>query len=637
MPTVGVGRDRLFEALGQTYTVEQFDELCFEFGIELDDVTTEQAIVRKEKHLKETAQQDEEVIYKIEVPANRYDLLCLEGLARALRVFLGREPIPQFRLADMGSTPLQRMTVAPETALIRPFVVCAILRGVTFDPARYQSFIDLQDRLHQNLCRRRTLVAIGTHDLDTLEGPFSYEALPPSEIRFVPLKQTKEFSAAELMEFYKSDNKLKRFLSIINDSPIFPVIYDKHRRVLSLPPIINSAHSAISLETRNVFIECTAVDLTKAHIVLNTMVTMFSEYCTNKFEVEPVEIESSDGHVSVTPNLATRVMETDCHYINTRVGIDLTANKIAALLNRMQLETELVSNIPNEWGRGDEKNPEVLRVKVPPTRTDVLDPCDIMEDVAIAYGYNNITRTKPKASLQGRQQPLNQFSDLLRAEVAQAGFTEVLTWALISYAENFEMVNVKDDKKTGCIIGNPRSADFEVVRTSLLPGMLKTMGHNKKVQRPVKLFELSDVVLLDPDHDVGAINKRRLCALYCDLHSGFEVIHGLVDRVMEVNGIKFAESQEESGGIKSAESQEESEGTKIEESQEKKKKTLTYSIAPSQSHQFFRGRQADVIFNGKRVGTFGIVHPEILARFDIPDPCTAMELDIEPFLTLPEV
>jgi phenylalanyl-tRNA synthetase beta subunit len=66
--------------------------------------------------------------------------------------------------------------VKPETALIRPFVVCAVLRGVTFNESRYNSFIDLQDKLHQNLCRKRTLVAIGTHDLDTLQGPFTYEA-----------------------------------------------------------------------------------------------------------------------------------------------------------------------------------------------------------------------------------------------------------------------------------------------------------------------------------------------------------------------------------------------------------------------------------------------------------------------------
>jgi len=67
---------------------------------------------------------------------------------------------------------------------------------------RYDSFIDLQDKLHQNLARKRTLVAIGTHDLDTIKGPFKYVAKPPAEIKFKPLSQVKEFTAVELMDLY---------------------------------------------------------------------------------------------------------------------------------------------------------------------------------------------------------------------------------------------------------------------------------------------------------------------------------------------------------------------------------------------------------------------------------------------------
>ena len=86
---------------------------------------------------------------------------------------------------------------------IRPYVSGAILRNVKFTQARYESFIALQDKLHQNLARQRTLVAIGTHDLDTIKGPFTYEALPPEEIKFVPLNQTKSMNAVELMSFYE--------------------------------------------------------------------------------------------------------------------------------------------------------------------------------------------------------------------------------------------------------------------------------------------------------------------------------------------------------------------------------------------------------------------------------------------------
>lgn len=93
--------------------------------------------------------------------------------------------------------------IPEQTTKIRPFVSGAILRGVKFDKARYESFIALQDKLHQNLARQRTLVSIGTHDLDTIRGPFTYEALPPKDIKFIPLNQTQEMDGEELMTFYE--------------------------------------------------------------------------------------------------------------------------------------------------------------------------------------------------------------------------------------------------------------------------------------------------------------------------------------------------------------------------------------------------------------------------------------------------
>lgn len=594
MPTVSVGRDLLFQALGRTYTQEEFDELCFEFGIELDDVTTEKAIIRKEKHLTEEEEigGNEEIIYKIDVPANRYDLLCLEGLVQSLRIFCGIDSVPNYTLADVSKKSMLKMHVKPETSAIRPFVVCAVLRGITFDEARYNSFIDLQDKLHQNICRRRTLVAIGTHDLDKIEGPFTYEALPPKDIEFVPLKQVETFQADKLMEFYKSDLKLKKYLHIIEKSPVYPVIYDRNRTVLSLPPIINGAHSAISLKTKNVFIECTATDLTKAKIVLNTMVTMFSVYCERKFEVEPVEVIDSDGKSYIYPELSPYHMKVSLAYINGIAGISLEADKVAGLLNKMQLHAE--QSAP-------EDKDCIFTVSVPPTRSDVLHACDIAEDVAIAYGFNKIPQRTP-ASI--KPLPLNQFSDLIRTEVALTGYTEVLTFILCSYKEIFTMLNRIDDKSTAVIIGNPRSADFEVVRNSLMAGILKTVAHNKDHPKPIKIFEVGDIAVLDETKDVGARNHRQLAALYCGATSGFELIHGLVDRIMEVTGNPFVLPGDNTG----------------------------YYIELSKDPEFLEGRQASIIYKGKRIGTFGIVHPQVLENFGIPDPCSFVELNIESLL-----
>ncbi|KAL1208535.1 Phenylalanine--tRNA ligase beta subunit, cytoplasmic [Cardamine amara subsp. amara] len=594
MPTVSVGRDRLFAALGESYTQEVFEDLCFRFGIELDDVTTEKAILRKEKHIEEEADDDddEEVIYKIEIPANRYDLLCLEGLAQALRIFNKKQEIPKYRLADISKEKMIKMNVrSDQTSQIRPYVVCAILRGVTFDEARYNSFIDLQDKLHQNICRRRSLVAIGTHDLDTLQGPFTYEALSPMDINFVPLKQTKSFRADELIEFYKSDLKLKKYLHIIESSPVFPVLYDSKRTVLSLPPIINGAHSAISLKTKNVFIECTATDLTKAKIVLNTMVTAFSEYCERKFEIEPVKVTYDNGDSDIFPKLAGYDMEVPLSYITASIGVSLELEEVTSLLNRMQLHAERSKSSDSQC---------LVKVHVPPIRSDVLHPCDVMEDVAIAYGYNRIPTRKP-ASI--KPLPLNELSDLLRSEIAMNVYTEVLTWILCSHKENFAMLNRKDDN-SAVIIGNPRSADFEVVRTSLMPGILKTVSSNRDHPKPIKIYEIGDVALLDETKDVGASNRRHLAALHCGATSGFELIHGLVDRIMEVMAIPFVPTGNNTG----------------------------YYINLSQEPEFLPGRQASLIFKGKHVGNFGIVHPQVLINFDITDPCSYVEIDIEALL-----
>ncbi|KAF8666530.1 hypothetical protein HU200_053648 [Digitaria exilis] len=135
------------------------------------------------------------------------------------------------------------------------------------------------------------------------------------------------------------------------------------------------------------------------------------------------------------------------------------------------------------------------------------------------------------------------------------------------------MLNRTDDKSKAVIIANPRTSEFEVVRTSLMSCLLKTLKHNIDHPRPIKIFEVGDVVTLDPSRDVGASNNRRLAALYCNRVSGFE------------------------------------------------------------EPEFFPKRQCKIVTSdGKQVGYLGIVHAEVLRKFGIPDPCTFVEMDIEALL-----
>lgn len=580
MPTVGIKEDLLFKAMGKKFTEEEFDELCFEFGLELDEVVYEKP---------DQTKNEEVCVYKIDIPANRYDLLCLEGLCRSLLIFQKKIEIPHYTLSCVQE--LQRMVIDSATADVRPYAVAAILRNITFTPNNYDSFIDLQDKLHHNICRRRTIAAIGTHDLDNITGPFLFTAKSPKEIKFCPLNKNKEYTAEELMDLYANDMHLKQYLHIIKDKPVYPIIYDSNDVVLSMPPIINGEHSKITLTTKNVFIECTALDLHKAKIVLDTIVCMFSEYCEEPFVIEPVEVIDPSGNTVLYPELKYRTEIISSDYINKRVGINETPDTIADLLTKMCLKAEVVSS-------------DEIKVEIPPTRHDVIHACDIMEDVAIAYGYNNIQKTIPNTVTIASQLPLNKLSDQLALELAQAGFTEALTFTLCSRDDIAQKLRNPDELSKAVHVANPKTLEFQVVRTSLLPGILKTIQCNKKMPLPLKLYEISDVVVKDSNKDVGSRNERHLCAVYYNKKSGFEIIHGILDRIMQLLDVPVLDEVSPNG----------------------------YCIKACDNPTYFSGRCANVIVNGKSVGTMGILHPEAITNFDLNLACSAIEINIEPFL-----
>jgi len=617
MPTISLIRPHLFAAIGKTYTDAEFDELCFEFGVEVDDIVTEVVEFTAD------GTSEECVIYKIDIPANRYDILCLEGFSRAIRIFIGLESTPVFKHLEppSGATTRQVMHVESSTSVIRPFVACAVLRGIKFDAQRYKSFIDLQDKLHQNICRKRTYVAIGTHDLDSLQGPFRYRALAPEVINFVPLTEDvggKSFSGKELLDHYRTEPEckhLKPYTDIIYDSPVYPIIHDSQDTVLSLPPIINSKHSCIKLQTSNVFIECTGTDITKTNIVLDTMVTMFSEYCTEPFTVEPVDVIYEDpaqaSKSGVTPLLSSRFCDAKVADINGTIGIDISPEKMCELCEKMQLGPAVYV-----------KEQDCIRVQVPPTRSDVLHAVDVIEDIAIAYGYNNIKQAVPNTNTVGRPLPINQFTDLLRAEIARAGYSEMLTHGLCSTAENF--THLRRKVEPAVYLANPANIEYEVVRTTLIPGALKTLSHNKNISHKdgVKLFEISDIVL-PAQNEVGAMNARRLVGLHAAHSSAFQVIHGLVDRIMIC-----AQIQPEDGyAANSLTTVEIAAGKRVA------REGIIYKIREGSDPLFFPSMSAEIVLikEGKEsvIGTLGVVHPDVLMNFDITYPATLVEMDLE--------
>lgn len=416
---------------------------------------------------------------------------------------------------------------------------------------------------------------------------------------------------------------------------MYPVIYDSNGIVLSLPPIINGDHSKITINTKNVFIECTATDLTKAKVVLDTIVCMFSSHCAVPFTVEPCNVITTNNETVVYPTLEYRTETISPKKANAYIGVDLESQKLADMLTKMYLEATVEKS-------GD------LSVKIPPTRHDVIHACDIYEDVAIAYGYNNIEKSLPSITQIAKQYPLNKLTEQLREQVAQAGFTEALTFTLCSRDDISTKLNKDIEKIPAVHISNPKTLEFQVVRTTLIPGLLKTLAANKKMPLPLKLFEITDIVVADDEAgecwssdrkstndkidfsihtptlfsltEVRARNERRLCAVNCNKSAGFEVVHGLLDRVMQLLEVPWKKDE---GYYLQA-----TEGCYFSIVSGEYLLKLFSLLDPA----FFPGRCANILYKNVTIGKIGVLHPTVLHAFELTHPCSVVEFVIEPFV-----
>lgn len=201
-----------------------------------------------------------------------------------------------------------------------------------------------------------------------------------------------------------------------------------------------------------------------------------------------------------------------------------------------------------------------------------------------------------------RQYPINKLTDQLREQVAQAGFTEALTFTLCSRDDIGSKLNHDIDEIAAVHISNPKTLEFQVCRTTLLSGLLKTLAANKNIPLPVKLFEISDIVAADDEQECGAYNERRLCAVNCAKSAGFEVVHGLLDRVMQLLQVPWTKD-----------------GT-------------GYYLQAYDDPTYFPGRCATVMYKEKMIGIIGALHPTVLHAFELKTPCAALEICLEPFV-----
>ncbi|UCH57029.1 MAG: phenylalanine--tRNA ligase subunit beta, partial [Candidatus Bathyarchaeota archaeon] len=508
--------------------------------------------------------------FQLEVFPNRPDLLSIEGLARAYATFTGlMTGLKEYEVKKAG----YKVNVEEKVEGVRPYFVTAVVKNVDFDDPLIRSIIQMQEKLHVTHGRRRRKVAIGLHNLEPVEFPVTYTTKPP-EFRFRPLGERFEKNLTQILTEMHAG---KEYAWILEGFKEYPMIIDSKGMVLSMPPIINGEHTRIDEATRDIFIDVTGTDLKAINEVLNIITTTFAD---RGAEVYAVENSYPNGEVLRTPNLEPWEMELDNSYVNKTLGMDLTQEETARYLSMMGYDAE-----PSG----------VLRVKVPSYRTDIMHPMDLVEDVAIAYGYDNFVPEIPEIASEAGEDPLEVFSRGLRNFLVGFGLIEVVTFMMSNPDKLFHRMGLPEEPIAET--ENPKMEGYTCLRNRLLPSLMEVLSTNKHHPHPQNIYEVDDVILLDPTTETGAKTARRLAVALCHARANFSEIKAVMKSILENLEV---EAEIEAGGLDC----------------------------------FIGGRRYVAKTGGKSLCWAGELKPEVLEGWELEMPVAALEMDVDRLFSL---
>ena len=508
-------------------------------------------------------------IVTYEATHDRPDLFSAEGLARALKGLMKIE----LGMRKYNIVLNNKLEVINQGPTYRPYVLGAIVKNVEFNDEALRQIFNLQEKLHVTYCRNRRKVSIGVYDLDTIEPPIYYKAVNPIDVKFMPLDYSEELNLEEILK--KTEKGVMYGHLILEYSRnIYPLLVDSKGTVLSLPPIINSEDTRVTTKTRNVFIDVTGTDLRTMMDVLKIITTSIAERGKPE-RIELVKVVAKDKEI-VSPNLSIETIDVDIGYARRLLGIELTTDDAIEYLKMMRYDVEKLGE-------------EQVRAYIPLYRIDILHQVDVIEDIIIAYGYNNITPELPSPPIHGVPHPLEVFTRKLREIMIGLGFQEVVTYMMNNPETLIKKMRLKDIKLVE--VSNPRMEKYTSLRNWITPCLLEVISANKHLGKTIKVFEVGDVAIVDESME----NKARI-----ERHLVFAIVSPditLTDGLVYLKALMSTLS-------------------------------IDYSLEKSIHPSFIEGRTAKIRVKGKEIGLIGEIHPEVLLNFNITMPVVIAEMNV---------
>ncbi|MFA5363655.1 MAG: phenylalanine--tRNA ligase subunit beta [Candidatus Bathyarchaeia archaeon] len=548
MPTITLNQKRFSSYVGCDISVEVMAKWLPWLGTDTEDVG--------------------EDYVKIEYNPNRVDFCSYSGIARALQGLMGwKTGLPNFEVKTGNIV----LTVDKTVAKVRPYIVSAVVRDLPIDHESIRELMEMQEALHWMIGRDRKKASIGVHNLDAVEPPFCYTTCAPDGIKFIPLDRTEPMTPQDVLE--KHDKGIA-YKNEVDWASRYPILVDRKQQVLSFPPIINGELTRVVEDTKNLFIDVTGTELNAVQRSLNVLVTALADMGG---KIETVRVEYPD-QVLVTPNLTPQKMKLHVAFSNNRLGLDFSETQTIEALQKSRLDAKTV-----EAG--------VLDVTIPAYRTDILHEIDLVEEVAVGYGVFRLEPTIPATVTTGKPHKVTEVASAVRQIMVGLGFTEALNFVLTNQVDHYQKMRQEPEQLV--TLANPVSTDYSIIRNNILPSLMNNLAVSKHHVFPQRMFEVSDVIKLDPTSETYTQRRIHLAAVSSHPTANFTEIKSVLESLLMNLGFK------------------------------------DWTMKETDHPSFLEGRAAAVMLADMELGFVGEIHPEVLNNFELENPTGAFEIDLQ--------
>ena len=500
---------------------------------------------------------------ELEIMPNRPDLLSAEGFIRALKSFMGKETgLKKYRVHSPEKN--FKVKISQSVNEVRPYTACAIVKKLKLTDSRIKSLIELQEKLHATVGRNRKKAAIGIYPLEKITLPITYEARKPQDIKFIPLEAEKEMNGLQILQQHPAG---KEFSKLLENYAKFPVFVDAKGKILSMPPIINSHETGkVTEQTKEVFIECSGSNLEILKKILNIIVTTMAEM---RGEIYSMELDYGKERIT-TPDLKPEKMSLSLESTNRLLGLELKEKDLEKLLPRM----------------GYEYSKE--KALVPAWRTDIMHEVDIIEDVAIAYGYENLTPEIPDVATIGEESKESKIKSKISDILIGLGLIETSSYHLIKQ-EEAEKAGIGDSEKIE--LENSKT-EYKLLRPNLLIPALRIFSENKDNEYPQRTFEIGTTFKKDLASNTETGIKESEHLIIASSPGNFTELKQMLDYLARMLDIKC-------------------------------------ELKEGRHEHLIEGRTGKIILGGKDIGYIGEIHPETLQTWNIKMPLSVLEISLE--------